>query len=175
MCTIIRLATLCTMLLWPIQPVWADVVLYLKSQVTPSSEQVKVGDIALVDGSGETGAMIRDMVIGTDLQSDGLVDRNELLSMLSEVISENIIIYGSATRINDPGMKIHGRPGFKKQIEAKRGDTVTVRVNKGGILIEARGTVVESCKRGERVEVEMPGKKKLNGTLAAKGLVEVDL
>ncbi len=175
MSKVISLATLCVMLSWPVQPLCADVVVYLKSRVTPSAAQVKVGDIALVDGQGETAKAIRHMVIAPDLQSDGLVDRAELLSMLREAVSENIIIYGSATRIVVPGTRGHERSPGKSAVEVRRGDMVTVRVNKGGILIEVRGKAVDSCKRGERVEVKMTGKKKLNGTLVAKGLVEVQL
>jgi flagella basal body P-ring formation protein FlgA len=172
---VVRLIALCILLSWPIQPVWADVVIYLKSQVTPQSEIIKVKHLAIVDGSPDTGKKIRDMVIEDTLLSDGLIDRAELLSVLRSVTDENIIIYGSATRVTTASKNPSGKTNRRSDIRVNRGDMVTVIVNNGGIVIETRGKVVNPGARGQRVEVELQGKKKIHGKVSGPGMVEVAL
>ncbi len=172
---VVRLIALCILLSWPIHPVWADVVIYLKSQVTPNSETIKVKHLAIVDGSPETGNKIREVVIEGTLLSDGLIDRAELLSVLRTVTDENVIIYGSATRVTDASKKLSRKTDTQSDIRVNRGDMVTVIVNNGGIIIETRGKVVNPGAGGQRVEVELQGKKRIHGTVSGQGIIEVAL
>jgi len=172
---VVRLIALCILLSWPIHPVWADVVIYLKSQVTPNSATIKVKHLAIVDGSPETGKKIRDIVIDDTLLSDGLIDRAELLSVLRTVTDENVIIYGSATRVTTASKSLTGKIDQPGDIRVNRGDMVTVILNNGGIIIETRGKVVNPGTRGQRVEVELQGKKRIHGKVSGPGMVEVAL
>lgn len=170
-----RRIALCILLSWPIHPVWADVVIYLKSQVTPPGETIQVKHLAIVDGSPETGNKIRNVVIDGTLLSDGLIDRAELLAVLRGVTDENVIIYGSATRITAASKNPAGKVGSQSGIQVNRGDMVTVIVNNGGIIIETRGKVVNPGAHGQRVEVELQGKKRIHGKVSGQGIVEVAL
>jgi len=113
--------------------------------------------------------------VDADLLSDGLLDRSELLSVLRTVTDENIIIYGSATRINDASKNPADKNGTRSDIRVNRGDMVTVIVNNGGIIIETRGKVVNPGAHGQRVEVELQGKKRIHGKVSGQGIIEVAL
>ncbi|MFH0976337.1 MAG: flagella basal body P-ring formation protein FlgA [Spirochaetota bacterium] len=155
----------------------AEIKLYLKPAFTLVSDNTLLSDIAAIEGNYSEIEKIKSVSIGTELYSDGYVDRKEILSLL-KYTEENISIYGNAVRVISS-------PQTEKAISSqndflvKKGDRVEIIVLNKGISLMLRGIVLNEGRMNEEILVRPDRSRsvsrQLKGKVKGKDRVEVKL
>jgi aspartate 1-decarboxylase len=165
-------------LLLPSVSLKADVKLYIMPRVYKGTAELRVMDIARIEGDRRDVERIGREVILSGYYSDGLVDRSELYRLVNGMTEGLISIYGSASRICDGSdMRKSGISESKEQaVElVKNGDRVKVIVIKKRMRIEISGKARGSGSRGDEIEVRLKNKRSVRGTITGRGRVEIEL
>lgn len=168
-----RLYLLITFILL-LQPLlYADVVLYLKSNVS-AKEIVTVDDIALVDG--DEAEAVKKLNISTDAIKDGYVTRNEVYQSLKNIVNGVVVVHGSAVRLIQPETVITSDSSLKElspiinELNIAKGDFVTVKLIKKSIIIETIGKALQSGKTGDEIKISLQSGKTVTGKIVNNGV-----
>lgn len=151
---------------------YADVVVYLKSNVT-AKEIVTVEDIALVDGD-EAGS-VKKLNISSDAIKDGYITRNEVYQSLKNVVSGVVVVHGSAVKLIQPEVYTTDS-SFKElspiidELSINKGDFITVKLIKKSIIIETIGKALQSGKTGDEIKISLQNGKIVTGKIVNNGV-----
>lgn len=146
---------------------FSDIVLYLKS-TAPSKDDLTISDVAVIDGN--EASLVNEIAISQNAKMDGFITRNEVHHLIKENVKGLIVIHGnsvkllSSTPYDLTDSFYHQLSPAQHILTIKKGDTITVRLINKSIVIELKGTALESGKTGEEIRVALDGGK----TIAAK-------
>ncbi|HSV95886.1 MAG TPA: flagella basal body P-ring formation protein FlgA [Spirochaetota bacterium] len=158
-------------------PSSAAVIVYLVSRAELSKAPA-LGDVASIDAAPGIRNMLLNLAIPEKALSDGYVDRREVEDLLAAAVSEGVLVYGNAVRVNrmvreEPAAQ-EGSAVVSEQL-VRTGDAVNVRVKNNGIIIELSGNALQGGARGDEVAVKLKGNRTLKGRVVQKSLIELAL
>ncbi len=162
----------------PLASLKADVKLYLIPRVYKGTAELRVMDIARIEGDKKDVEAVGREVILSGYYSDGLVDRSELYRIVRGMTGGLISIYGSASRIHESSDMTEGRlseSGEPAGVLVKNGDSVKVIVIKKRMRVEVTGRARGNGSRGDEIEVRLRNKRIVRGKITGKGKVEIKL
>ena len=166
-----RLAAIFLMVLIPLSAL-GEVRIYLLPEVELSGNEVRLGDIAKIEGA-EPGK-IRELMLPESIYRDTLVDRKEINDFLSGRIPESFFIFGN-------GVKTHFLLPEKTVIEdekillVKKGQSVNLTVRKGPIIIEISGKALGDGYENDDVEIRIKNGRIIKGRALSEGKVAATL
>jgi len=146
--------------------------IYLLPEVELNKNDVKLGDIAKIEGedSGKSG----DLLLPKDIYQDSLIDRKEINDFLSGKISESFFIFGNGVKL------VFSLPDEitidqEKVAVIKKGQSVDLIVRKGPIIIEMTGRALKDGYENEDVEVRLKSGRIIKGKALSEGKVSAIL
>lgn len=165
-------------LVLPLVPLKADVKLYLIPRVFKGPGELRVMDIARIEGDRKDVEAVGREVILKSCYSDGMVDRSELYQIVREVTGGFVFIYGSASRISDGSIPRESNVSETKGSAVdlvKKGDRVKVVVIKKRMRVEVTGRATGNGSEGDEIEVKLMNNRSIRGRITGKGRVEIIL
>jgi hypothetical protein len=148
---------------------FADVRIFFYPTVEHGPDAVRVSAIAFVEGSGDAAERVRNTVLDRRLYQDSLIDRRELAEALAGVVSEPVLIFGSACRI----IPVEEDRKPPREVIVFKGERVGVVVKRKGVTVEFSGVAQSDGAEGDRMAVALGKKGVIKGRLAADKSVEV--
>ena len=171
---ILRAASFFTLLLILIPALEAAPVnIFLKSHVEFPGGDLRIKDVASVEGDASTAKIIAEIAIDSGLYSDGYISRSELRSAISREYEGGMIIYGSGVRIESVSEKnITRNPGSAVVINGGR--SVRAVLDRPNIRIEQRGTALRHGRQGDIIPVRLNSGKVISGRVIDSERVELE-
>ena len=168
------------LLLFTALPLSAEVSLYMIPKIVFGSAEVRVGDIARIEGSSSIVRKVENIVVEKRYYQDGYIDRSELLSSIKGELNTSVYIYGSASRVLKEGVGEKPSIGSFSGVHTgepavKNGDSVRVLIRKNGITVEIAGTASGSGSTGDMIQVHFKNRRRIMGKITGRRLVEVNL
>jgi hypothetical protein len=166
------------LLMVPFASLKADVKIYIMPRVYKGPAELRVMDVARIEGDKRDVEVIGREVILGGYYSDGLVDRSELYRIVRDLTDGLVSIYGSASRISDGSIMIKSHPSESKEAAVdlvKNGEIVKVTVVNKRMRIEVRGKAKGNGSQGDEIEVRLMNKRSVRGIITGKGRVEIEL
>ena len=153
--------------------IYAISKIYLLPEVHIDNESLRMSDIAIIEGPDASS--IYDLEIpGYYAKKTGIIDKSKVYDIISGSGYTGFVIFGNGVRINIP-KKNYSLSGIKKEYAVKKGELVDLIVLKNGVKIEIKGEALSSGEIGETIKVKSGKKKVLNGTVAGKRRVVLEL
>jgi hypothetical protein len=146
--------------------------LYLMSDVTVKTEDVKVSDVCKVEG--DNAEMILDMVIPAELYIDKIIDNKRLYDFLNSKVDEKVLVFGTGVRIKHNFVPKKIRDKEKPQL-VKRGDVLTLLVRKNGITIEVKGKALKNGSEKDEINFKLSSGKVIKGKIVSEKEADVFL
>ena len=146
---------------------------YLMSDVTVSSEDVKVSDISMVDG--DNADFISDMIIPPELYIDKIIDNKRLYDFLNASQSEKVFVFGTGVKVKHNFKNFKNTKSSVKPPLIKRGDVITLSVRKNGIIIELKGKALSDGGEKDEVDFKLSSGKVLKGKIISSSEADVSL
>lgn len=152
---------------------YADVVVYLKSNIVPKNNLI-VSDIALVDG--DEANLVNRLSIPDTAFNDGYITKNEVYQLLKSVVTGLLVIHGSAVKLIVPLTSSNSDSFLKElspidELTIAKGDLVTIKLIKKSIVIELIGKALQSGKTGDEIKILLQSGKTVTGKIV-KNCVE---
>lgn len=152
---------------------YADVVVYLKSNIVPKNNLI-VSDIALVDG--DEANLVNRLSIPDTAFNDGYITKNEVYQLLKSVVTGLLVIHGSAVKLIVPETSSNSDSFLKElspidELTIAKGDLVTIKLIKKSIVIELIGKALQSGKTGDEIKILLQSGKTVTGKIV-KNCVE---
>mgnify|MGYP001171289588 CR=1 FL=1 len=148
----------------------AAIKVYMLPQADNNGEEVHVGDICKIEGTGCNDLPI--LVLPPSLYSDRIIDRSELADFLSRYYSGNISVFGNGTTV-----QVLKAAESDKELtpvfSVKRGDRVTVLFEKGPITISMSGNSLGSGGIEDEIDVRLKNGKKVRCVITGDKRVRV--
>ena len=149
---------------------FAEMHIYMYSSAQMSTDELRVKDIAFVDGPEDECSSVREIVIGDILLTDTYVDRRELSLLLRKHGIENFFIYGSSAKVSS----FFAADISNSTPAIKSGDKVKVVVTRKNIKLELTGSALKNANIGDRVVVRC-GDKRISGTVKGQKTVMCEI
>ncbi len=166
-----RLAAILILLVGMAGAARADISLYLYPRVN-CQEKLFVSHICMIEGDPETVERVKGLQIDDALISNGYLDKQDIIKLLKENISERINIYGSGVRI----IKQDGNAAASvKKTTIRKGDIVRFQVANSLIRVEIQGIAMKDGALGEVIPVRLRGSKTASGKILSERIVELEL
>ena len=153
--------------------------IYLMSDVTVNTEDVRVSDICKTDGDN-TG-LVSDMIIPHALYIDKIIDNKELLDFLNSNLNEKVFVFGTGVKIKhtfnfkSKQNQNHDKASLVKPTLIKRGDTLTLFIRKNGIIIEVQGKALSNGDARDEVNFKLLSGKVIKGKIISDKEADVIL
>lgn len=148
----------------------AGVTLLLYPSYTASGSDLRVNNIARINADSATAEALGSIIISSEFYSDGFIDRQELMSMLSDNGFADCVIYGNAVRISEPlAYKEASVPGLPL---ISRGAPVTYIMKNRGIILTVKGVAQEPGFPGDLIKVRVNKGRVVSGRIIDKETVE---
>ena len=165
-----RLAIILLLLFFFSSSAFSYTRVYLKSDVTVNSKDVKVRDISMAEG--DNADFILDMIIPPELYIDKIIDNKRLYDFLNSNSDERVVVLGTGVKIK------HNFRNSRSSIDpplVKRGDTVTLSIRKNGIIIEVKGKALSNGRERDEVNFKLSTGKVLKGKIISEKEADVSL
>lgn len=179
-------------------PSFAEVRIYLFSNMERSSHELKLKDVSRIEADPVTCRRLEGLTVSDNLYSDGYFDKSEVEALAAGSTGELIYVYGNSVHITrspladlpevkhekKTGTAAAPAPGKKMEpdknssvadILVKSGDQVSVCLRKNGITLEVTGSAAGNGKKGDRIGVRIKGLKMLQGKVIDKKTVELSI
>jgi hypothetical protein len=180
----IRLVSLILVTLFTLgNTVYGEIKIFLRPKVNLVNN-LSLSDMAFIETDKNNIESLKKITIGSELYSDGYVDKKELSLLLKQYTDENIIIYGNAVRTFSTGQESDQSNIMDQDhiggVVLRKGDTVDVEVKKNGISIILKGTAIDEGRINDEIAVRINYKsgslsKSAKGRVKAKDLVEINI
>ncbi|MFA5518199.1 MAG: flagella basal body P-ring formation protein FlgA [Spirochaetota bacterium] len=154
------------------QSLYAFSKIYLLPEVEKSGADLKLSDIAIIEGKDS--GLLSNIDISGIAEKKGLIDKREIHGIITDMGFSGFVIYGNGVRIsNNKITEVFLKP--EKDFIIQKGDPVKISVIKNGITVELQGKSLSSVSIGEGVKVRVNKNRVLTGTAASKGQVFLEL
>lgn len=139
------------------QAAFAEMQIYLFSTAQMTGEELRVKDIAFVDGTEEESGPVKEIALSDVMLRDTYIDRRELSLLLRKHDIKDFSIYGTAVKIVPAAEQLAAQsPAIRS------GDKVKVIVIRKNIKLELSGSALKDAEIGAKVVVRC-GDKKISG------------
>ncbi|MCL1864620.1 MAG: flagella basal body P-ring formation protein FlgA [Spirochaetes bacterium] len=146
--------------------------LYLMSDVTVNSENVKISDICKVEGDNVD--EILDIIIPPELYIDKMIDNKRLYDFLNSNLNEKVFVFGTGVKIKH-NFNLKNRQDSVKPVLVKRGDMITLSIRKNAITIEVKGKALNNGCEKDEVNFKLSSGKVLKGKIISEKEADVFL
>ena len=151
--------------------------IYLMSEVTVNTEDVRVSDICKTDG--DNAGLVSDMIIPHELYIDKIIDNKELLDFLNSNLNEKVFVFGTGVKIKHnyiaKSKQNPAQPSLVKPPLIKRGDTLILSIKKKGITIEVEGKALSNGDARDEVNFKLLSGKVIKGKIISEKEADVIL
>ncbi|MGQ9842968.1 MAG: flagella basal body P-ring formation protein FlgA [Spirochaetota bacterium] len=147
---------------------YADVVVYLKSNIVPKNNLI-VSDIALVDG--DEANLVNRLCIPNIAFYDGYITKNEVYQLLRSVVTGLLVIHGNAVKMilpetsSNKDITLQELSTIPNELTITKGDLVAIKLIKKSIVIELIGKALQSGKTGDEIKIFLQNGKTVTGKI----------
>lgn len=154
------------------QSLYAFSRIYLLPEVEVGGADLKMSDIAVIEGKDST--LLYDIDISGIAEKKELIDKREIHGIITGMGFSGFVIYGNGVRISSSKIT-EDFVKSEKDLVIQKGDPVKISVIKNGVTVEMQGESLSPGAIGESVKVRINKNKVLTGTAANKGRVFLEL